>query len=122
MPTYFVLATKRVELRGEIWAKDREHAIERIKAEWQIYDHHCENAVCAGTASANKGKPPIISEYDDHIKILYLEDTKHICKKCGQRLRNHNKDGSCRIDKFTTFRGENGSVYRKSSRLRGKKR
>jgi hypothetical protein len=112
--TFFVLAIKQVELRGEVIAQNREAAIRQVKENWHIYDHpEVENAVCAGTSSnptIRSKPPPEISEYESPIKILYAEDTKYICKKCGQLLRNHNKDGSCRIDKFMKRRDKDGRI------------
>jgi len=107
MPTYYVLATRRVELRGHVKAVNRSQAIEFVKKNWEIYDHPTENAVCAGVASL-KRETPIISEYDDAIKILYLEDEKLICKKCGQKKH----DGPCFFDKLTSLRDRKGYVKR----------
>ena len=126
MPTYFVLATKRVELRGHVKAKSRQAALEKVREEWYIYDHETvDNAVCAGIASETD-PPPEIAEYESPLFILYLEDIAKICTHCGQPFTEHNDDGSCKFGPMELEDKKVGKikkgVYGKTTGVRSRQR
>ena len=71
---YQVLASKRVELRGIIYAENEEDAKVYAREFWYIYDT-ADNTVTSG--SSNKyyaPTPPVISEMDTRGMILSVYD------------------------------------------------
>lgn len=92
---YYVLATKRVELRGTVKAYSLGDAEKKVKDHWHIYDLEDTDAVAAHTSEA-KGDNPKIAEYDSKITIIHIENIKKVCKECGHYWRKH-KEGKCPI-------------------------
>jgi len=75
---FFILAFKKVELRGIIVAKDAQEARDKMKEYWQMFDTN-KNSVTAETMEPG-GEHPILSEAPGTIQISYIEEedgTKH---------------------------------------------
>jgi hypothetical protein len=94
MRKFFILATKRVELRGFVQAEDLKSAKEKVKDYWQIYDTP-HNTITVGTAEPN-GEVPIVSEFDEMIKILHIEDDAGCKHPRGNELTRLQKEGKWR--------------------------
>lgn len=69
---FFILATKLVELRGIIYAKNFKEAKSKVKDYWYVCDE-LPNSVIAGTAEEG-GEVPTLSEYPRNIRILHIQD------------------------------------------------
>ncbi len=79
MPKFFVLASKVIELRGHVIGKDIEAAKQKARDHWYIHDTD-PNTVTAGTAELN-AELPIISEFEQKIKIHHAQKVCHYCDK-----------------------------------------
>lgn len=84
MPKFFVLATKMVELRGTVQAKNLKAARQNVLDHWHIHDTD-NNTVTAGTSQLN-AIPPVISEAQQNIRITYIEDENEDRFKWGKEL------------------------------------
>ena len=71
MPKFSILATKRIELRGTVYAQTLDEAKSKVKDYWYVYDTP-GNSVTAGTAEKG-GAMPILSEYQDPIRIFHIQ-------------------------------------------------
>jgi hypothetical protein len=94
MDKFFILATKRVELRGFIRAENLESANQKVRDYWQIYDTS-HNTITVGTAEPG-GEVPIISEFDEMIKILHIEDDTGCKHPKGIKLTKMQREGKWR--------------------------
>jgi hypothetical protein len=84
MPKFFVLATKLVELRGTVQAKNLEAARQNVLDHWHIHDTD-NNTITSGTSQLN-AEAPIISEAQQNIRIIHIEDKNKFRWKWSKEL------------------------------------
>jgi hypothetical protein len=84
MPKFHVLATKLVELRGTVQARDLKSARQNVLDYWYIHDTD-ENTITSGTGQLN-AKDPVISEAQQNVRIIYIEDENKQRHKFGKEL------------------------------------
>ena len=84
MPKFFVLATKLVELRGTVQAKNLEAARQNVLDYWHIHDTD-KNTITSGTSQLN-AEPPVISEAQQNVRIIHIEDENTLRWKWSKEL------------------------------------
>ena len=92
MPKFFILAFKKVELRGIIVAKDAQEARDKMKEYWQMFD--TSNNTVTATTMEPGGEHPILSEAPGTIKITHIEEedgTKHTRGRILTKLQKEGK-------------------------------
>ena len=92
MPKFFILAFKKVELRGTIIAKDVAAAKAKMQTYWQIFDTN-SNTITAETMEKD-GEHPILSEAPGVIQVTHIEEedgTVHPRGKIRTKLQKEGK-------------------------------
>lgn len=73
MPNYFILATRRIELRGVVKADSPRQARKLVRENWYIYDTG-DNTITSGSGAPRRAPSPVISEMEDRIQFLHVEE------------------------------------------------
>jgi hypothetical protein len=73
---FFILATKRIEVRGYIYAHNEKHAAEKVRSCWHIHDVGNNEVSAHSSSTSSLDTPPTIGEFEAPIQILHIELVK----------------------------------------------
>lgn len=115
MKKFFIIASKRVEVRGLVFAKTEKDARAMMRASWYLYD--TSKGVSAGSSLPPS---PILSEMDDIFRVLHVKDVSDEdgvlyvgCPECGADINMN-----CRVigtrDKMLGFHKGRFDEYNKA--------